>query len=247
MITEATPVATIPRIDRSDMREVATEEYARFLTLLRSLEDAHWTRRTDCTEWDVRAVVAHIVGTAESSSLREQLRVVRAGKKVAKADGVDQVDGINAVQVRERAGAGNAELVARLELATPAFIRFRERLPSVLRLVRVPSPAGPVSLGQLVDVIYTRDVWLHRVDISRAVGRDMVLTDAHDGRIVTDVVAEWAARHAQPFTLHLEGVAGGIFAAGDGGEPLRLDAVEFCRIVSGREKGAGLLATPVVF
>jgi len=104
VITTATPGATIPRIKRSDMRQVAATEYARFLTLLHSLEDAHWARPTDCTEWDVRAVVAHIVGTAESSSIREQIRVARAGRQVAKANGVDQVDGINAVQVRERAG-----------------------------------------------------------------------------------------------------------------------------------------------
>ncbi len=92
-----------------------------------------------------------------------------------------------------------------------------------------------------------RDVWMHRVDIARATGHDLVLTADHDGRLVADVVAEWARRHGRPFTLVLDGPAGGTFTApGDGPEP-RLDAVEFACIVAGRAEGDDLLATPVAF
>ena len=66
-------------------------------------------------------------------------------------------------------------------------------------------------MGYLLDVILTRDPWMHRVDIARATGREMVLTPEHDGRIIADVVAEWARRHGQPFTLTLTGPAGGEF------------------------------------
>ena len=59
---------------------------------------------------------------------------------------------------------------------------------------------------------------MHRLDIARATGRDMVLTPEHDGRIIADVVAEWARRHGQPFTLALSGPAGGQWRAGDGGD-----------------------------
>jgi len=96
-------------------------------------------------------------------------------------------------------------------------------------------------------VMFTRDVWMHRVDLCRATGQPMVLTPDHDGRIVADVVADWARRHGQPFTLRLDGPAGGSFAAGGGGPDMRLDAVEFCRILSGRGTGDGLLATFVPF
>jgi hypothetical protein len=37
----------------------------------------------------------------------------------------------------------------------------------------------------------------------------MVLTAEHDGRIVTDVVGDWARRHARPFDLTLTGRPGG--------------------------------------
>jgi hypothetical protein len=102
-------------------------------------------------------------------------------------------------------------------------------------------------LGYLMDVIYNRDAWMHRVDISRAIGREMVLTPEHDGRLVADVVAEWVRRHGKPVALTLTGPAGGSFVAGESGENLELDAVEFCRILSGRAQGAGLLSTEVPF
>ena len=95
--------------------------------------------------------------------------------------------------------------------------------------------------------ILTRDPWMHRADVARATGREMVLTPEHDGRIVADAVAEWARRHGRPFRLTLTGPAGGEFVSGDGGEVLTLDAIEFCRVLSGRVEGAGLLSQEVPF
>ena len=90
---------------------------------------------------------------------------------------------------------------------------------------------GPVfekwALGYLIDTIYLRDLWMHRVDAAHVTGRDLVLAQDHDGRIVADVVAEWARRHGQPFTLTLTGRAGGSFTSADGGgqgESVELDA-----------------------
>jgi hypothetical protein len=74
-----------------------------------------------------------------------------------------------------------------------------------------------------------------------------VLTPEHDGRMLADVVSEWADRHGRPFTLTLSGPAGAEYVAGDGGEHIELDAVEFCRILSGRAQGTGLLTTEVPF
>ena len=102
-------------------------------------------------------------------------------------------------------------------------------------------------MGYLLDVILTRDPWMHRVDIARATGRDFELTPEHDGRIIADVVAEWARRHGKPFTLTLTGPAGSDYVSGENGEHLTADAVEFCRILSGRAPGAGLLNQEVPF
>lgn len=134
---------------------------------------------------------------------------------------------------------------------TPA-VKGRTRVPRPVRsLVRIPveMPFGNETwlLGYLIDTIYTRDVWMHRVDVARATGRDLELTAEHDGRLVADVVAEWARRHGRSFTLVLDGPAGGTFTAPGEGPELRLDAVDFARTVAGRADGEGLLATAVAF
>ena len=73
----------------------------------------------------------------------------------------------------------------------------------------------------------------------------MQLTPEHDGRLVADIVAEWASIHGQPFDLVLEGPAGGTFAQGSDGEHVEIDAIEFIRILSGRLPGVGVLANPL--
>jgi hypothetical protein len=103
------------------------------------------------------------------------------------------------------------------------------------------------SIGYLLDTILTRDPWMHRMDIARATERDPVLTSDHDGVIVADVVAEWARRHGAAYHLTLTGPAGGTWSAGEHGEEIEMDAVDFCRVLSGRGAGAGLLATQVPF
>ena len=71
-----------------------------------------------------------------------------------------------------------------------------------------------------------------------------MLTPEHDGRIVADVVADWARRHGEPFELVLEGPAGGSYRSGTSGERLSLEAVELCRLLSARDGGGQrLLAT----
>jgi hypothetical protein len=103
------------------------------------------------------------------------------------------------------------------------------------------------TIGYLTDVIPTRDTWMHRSDIATAIGCQPALTAGHDGTLVADAAAEWAQRHRQPCTLTLTGPAGGHWAWGARGPSYELDAVEFCRIVSGRGSGDGLLATRAPF
>lgn len=64
-------------------------------------------------------------------------------------------------------------------------------------------PIGWRPLTYLLRVGFTRDVWMHRIDLARAIGTDPHLTAEHDGRIVADIVAEWADIHREPFALTL--------------------------------------------
>ena len=103
------------------------------------------------------------------------------------------------------------------------------------------------AIGFVSDVILTRDPWMHRMDIARATSTDPVLTPDHDGVIVADVVAEWSARHDAPYELELTGPAGGHWHRGSGGEAISMDAIDFCRAISGRGEAPGLLSVQVPF
>ena len=248
-----TRAATRPRtstLDRPTLMRLAGTEYERFTTMLAGLSAQDWARPTECPGWDVRAMAGHILGMAEmAASVRESVRQQRAaGKRAEKG-----IDALTAVQVEEHADLTPEELVERLRRTGPRAARARRRTPGLIRRLRMPElqPIGGIpeawTMGFLIDTILTRDPWMHRIDIARAAGRELHLTADHDGVLVADVVTEWANRHGQPCQLRLTGSVGGRWTFGTGGPALALDAVEFCRTVSGREPASGLLAVAVPF
>jgi uncharacterized protein (TIGR03083 family) len=233
------------------MRLAATE-YARFLDMLRSLSPQEWTMSTCNTGWDVRDLAGHVTEmTHMSASLREQVSQMRVAQK---RSGGLFIDALTAEQVRRAARYDNGALVERFAALGPKAARGRRRTPSFVRgrtmperfLVNGPEPEA-WTFGYLVDVILTRDTWMHRTDIALATGTPMTLTADHDGVIVADVVQDWASRHGESFALTLGGPAGGTWTSGDGGPSYDLDAVDFCRILSGRGAGEGLLKVQVPF
>ena len=237
-------------IARGEVEAFAARETARMVAALRELAPQDWTRPTDCPAWDVRVLAGHVLGMTEGfTGLWRMVSMMRAGAKIA-GDG-PLIDGVTAAQVAANAHLGTGELIDRMAAAGPVQARWRARR----RLLRAmpdkeQMPDGTVEawrMGFIFDVILTRDTWMHRVDVTRATGRPHELTADHDGRIVADVVGEWARRHGRPFALELTGPAGGTFLRASGGPELTLDAVEFCRILSGRAAGEGLLARRVPF
>lgn len=163
------------------------------------------------------------------------------------------IDALTALQVRERASLAPAEIVERYAATVPRAAHGRRRRAA--QLGRLPIPvAQPLNgtaerwmFGFLFDTILTRDTWMHRVDTAQATGRPLTLTSDHDGVLVADIVAEWAQRHGRPYALTLTSPAGGTWSSGAGGPAFELDAVAFCRTVSRRIPGEGLLGTEVPF
>jgi hypothetical protein len=180
----------------------------------------------------------------------ERGRQITTAAELAHRSGELRLTEMTALQVREHADLDTDGLRHALRETAARGLAARRALPAALRAAPYDSELpgeGMWTVGYLLDVIHTRDPWLHRVDICRATGRNLFLTAEHDGRIVADVVADWAPRHGRPFILELTGPAGGTFIAGIDGVPLRMDAIEFCRTLSGRDTGTGLLATQVTF
>nr|AHE14590.1 hypothetical protein asmbl_40 [uncultured bacterium] len=117
--------------------------------------------------------------------------------------------------------------------------------PGVIRALRVHSgaPAMPMfRVASLHDVIYLRDLWMHRYDICRATGRPFMI-GAHDPAVVAQVLRDldglWSG---PPVVLELTGGAGGTWKVGSG-EPVatvRVDAVAYMRMPAGRDGSPAL-------
>ncbi|GAB3860366.1 hypothetical protein GCM10028801_23090 [Nocardioides maradonensis] len=250
--TDTTPRR--PRGDRTEAMQLAADEYLRFADTLAALRPEDWSRPTACPEWDVRQMACHTVGMAAmASGMRETMRQQRIANRDAARNGGTPLDALTALQVRERADWTPAQVIAGMRAVAPRAAAGRRRVPGFVRARRLPDSFeinGRLEtwrIGFLIDTILTRDPWMHRMDIADAVGREPTLAPEHDGRIVAGVVAEWADRHGQPFRLELTGPAGGIWSSGSGGPAIEMDAIEFCRILSGRGSGEGLLETQVPF
>jgi uncharacterized protein (TIGR03083 family) len=237
-----------PALTHEAWMDLAGEEYRRLVVLLRDLGPHDWGAPTDCTGWDVRAVVAHLCGAAEGTA-RPMEYARQAGVGLMKHRRPVLVDSINEVQIADRAGRTSDQLVAELEQAGRRSVRTRRRLPRVVRGMVVPfgPPVGTKSVGYLTDRIFTRDAWMHRIDIAVATGRTLELSPDHDGVLVSDLATEWAALHGRPYDLDLTGPAGLRRTSGRGGPALSLDAVEFARTLAGRLPATGLLMTSVPF
>ena len=251
MTSTVTELGQIRRIDHRDAMTIAETEVTRLLDVVDRLDDNDWSRPTDCTGWDVHALLSHVVGAMEANArLREFVHQFRVASTAAKRSGRPMIDEMTAEQVRTHVSCPPAEMRERMHALAARAVAGRRRIPAPMRAMPF-KPGAPIegrwTFGYLVDTILNRDNWMHRVDLTRATGRELVLTAGHDGRIVADVVAEWARGHAQPFSLVLDGPAGGTFVHGSGGEELHLDAVEFCRSLSGRAPRSGLLDQEVPF
>ena len=222
-------------------------QYARFVDVLRSLSADEWATQTpDCPGWSVKDVASHVLGNLECQ--RNPVEFVRQVAHGWRLNRKEPYEGLNAYQVKSHAAMPPAELTdAMARLVEPA-LRGRARTPKALRALVRPTldVSGRVSMSFVLDTIFTRDTYMHRVDVCRATGRELVL-DATEQRIVADMVEEWADRHGKPYRLTLTGPAGGTYERGSGGPELTCDAVEWTRVNSGRGTGEGLLATRVQY
>ncbi len=250
------PAASIPALQHAEAMTMAREELDRFLDLLGQFDRDDWDLSTVCTDWDVRQVVAHVSATSAGFVRGSDLRRAISGRlqRPHRQRGLDRLGAMNQIGVDDRADRNPTELIAELRDVGPRAIERRKKLPNALRGLPLPMglafPFGKtwVPLGYLTDLIMTRDVWIHRLDLCRATGREMVLTAEHDGRITALVVRELADHLAKTVgetsvVLHLTGPAGGRWSMGDAAGPgatITMDACDLHWLAAGRTTAAEL-------
>ena len=237
MSVTATHVGDIERLSGARSMEIADAQARALLDLLGSLQPEEWERVTVCDPWTVKDIAAHVLAWAEAVVSPKELthQFVRSLSERKRFDGV-LLHAQNDVQVRERAALTPTELLERLEAIVPRFNRARRVLRTPMKLVpyRDRFSGDWVSLGASIATTFTRDHFMHRLDISAAVEREPVVVPS-DATIVADVVREWSGRTDADVRLELAGPAGGTYVSGAGAAgTIRADAFDLMRRLAGR-------------
>jgi len=186
----------------------------------------------------VRDIVSHVIGSMdEAVHLRVLLRHVLAARR--RYPSMNALDGTNGVQIDDRRNRSEQQLIDELVRLAPRAVRARRRVPGLVRRTKPPSGfAMPpdYTFGHVLDVVIVRDVWMHRIDIARACGREFTSIET-DAEVVAQVVRD-LARHwtGSALLLELTGARGGRWLIGEG-EPVataRIDTAAYGRLLSGR-------------
>jgi len=237
--SDVSPAAEVPYVTADEAEQLMLEEIERFLNLMETLEPGDWEKPTACSAWNVRDILAHQAGGyAGGASLREMIR--QGSQKPGPGELPE--DAVNAFQLQERADRTPEELIAELREVGPTAARKWAHGYRLFKPFSIPHPdEGRLSFRHLMWVIHSRDTWMHRLDVCRAVGRDFVQTPDHDGRIVELVMRDTARVLEKntanpPLLIELSGTAGGTWqtAPGEPAAEVRMDALEFNIFASGR-------------
>ncbi len=235
------PAQDIQRTTRRLGAEVCAAELDALLAFLRTLAEQDWGKPTDCTEWTVRDVVAHILGQFEgAASRRTFFRRYRTGHR--RYPDRSRLDAMTQQQVDELNRHPPRTLIDRLSIVGHRAVRASRRTPELLRRLDgtrffPENPLPDPTLGYLVDVIVPRDTWMHRVDIVTATGHPMTHRP-HESEIVAQVVRDLHGAWTGPsMVLELTGPVGGTWRIGPGSPvaTVRADTVNYLRMLSGRD------------
>ncbi|MDI9637071.1 maleylpyruvate isomerase family mycothiol-dependent enzyme [Geitlerinema splendidum] len=248
--------AGIPALTPAEAASMAEEELKRFLALLETLADADWSQPTACILWTVKDIAAHqsahVYGFTSRRAFFSQLspRKLRLYLK----QGFNLLDAWNQSQVDLRRDLSPAELIAEIRHHASDSLRNRSRIiPGLLRDIPLPLPGldQPRSLAYVIDLIYTRDMWMHRADICTATGRTMDMDGTYDARQVALIIRDLAQKAVHGLggysaELTISGAPGGSFRIGSGAAPeavVAMDAITLGELTSGRAKAAELLSS----
>ena len=138
------------------------------VTLLRSLDDAEWSRPTDLPGWDVKGVACHLAHIESDLAGVKQRRV-----EVPQADHLTAPTSVfTEMGLVARAEMSPAEVVDELEEC--ARTRHEALLADPPSDGKADPPRTPGRIGWNWETLLNNrvvDVWMHEQDIRRAVGR----------------------------------------------------------------------------
>ena len=158
------------------------------IALAGELDDADWSRATDCDEWTVKDILAHLAHLESELCNPEQ-------NTYEEPNGTRVISAYTAKGVEARRDRTPDEIVAEFAAAVEMRASRLARLPED---PKAPAPVTPGGVTWTWDALLRNrsiDVWVHEQDIRRAVGRPGGLdsTGAH--------VAVMTFSFAMPYVL----------------------------------------------
>jgi uncharacterized protein (TIGR03083 family) len=236
------PLDSEPGIGSSEAQRLGAELGRGFVAMLESLPHATWNATTVCAPWTVKDISAHVLGWAEAlTSFKEMRSQVTRALRRAKEFG-NTTDAQNGIQVEDRREASPAELIDRLRVKLPAAATSRRKMARFVHYVPayVPFLGGVINLGYLLNPIFLRDMVVHTIDISEAAGIEPALGPAA-GRVVRDMIKDWARRYDVAARFDLSGPLGGAFVYGTGHRGTIVGSgVDLIKVFAGRADPAVL-------
>ena len=234
--TRDVPVSTIPPIDAAESERLYAELTQSMTALLGGLSPEQWEAQTDCELWRVRDMIAHLTGWSEAFVSARELAHQSTGALRRRGELGNVVDAQNQVQVDDRRSISTGELLERFSSKAPRAAGRRRALSRAIGWLPayVPYLGGWVDLRYVSNVIFLRDIYMHRIDIARATGIPYQAGPA-DQRVFDDIVRDWFERSGARARLEIDGALRGRYVAP--AEPiatLSADGVEFTRMLFGR-------------
>ena len=209
-------MSTVTMTARATAPALAQQEYAALLAALRTLPEGAWSAPTDCTGWTVWDIVAHIAGAAEESARFPSWRVTTGTPCFASGAGrswTPSTTGRSRIALDGlRTSSSTSSTACRRERPEVASGCRRSCGGFLCPGRRAGCPA--TRWGTLNDVVYTRDIWMHRVDIARATGTTMSASAAEPD-VVAQIVRDLSrASTGAPFELTVTGRVAGTWQVG---------------------------------
>lgn len=186
-----------------------------FTQFLEELDDADWDVTTRCDPWTVKNVTGHVLGwNMAFTSLSGLSRQVAGTFRYRKLFG-NLIDAQNEAQVDLARQLSPKEVIEQLRERARGAARVRRRLSRSIGFVPIYFPylGGWQKASYLLDVIFLRDLLMHRSDCADATGRDAAWDD-HDRRVMIHMVADWAHRTGAAVTIEFDD--GDTYQAGSG-------------------------------
>jgi uncharacterized protein (TIGR03083 family) len=203
-------------LSRTEVLQGHIEELGRFESLLRSLDQAEWSRPTRCEGWTVGDVAAHVVGT---------LRDIGDGRLEGLTTPERQIE-----MIETRRGRSPAELADELHDVIKVVADIAAGFDDAAWTAPAPAGLAP-SLGEGVEALWY-DAYVHGDDIRAATSRPSVggpglrASVSHLSDLLTG--NGWG-----PATLALDGT-GEFPVSGGGGARITGDPLAFVLVATGR-------------